>query len=818
MKAHNSHFLIRLYCKFKSENKGVTQTILISLFLYQTCLLFMSANGQNAHVNSPHVLYKRINVVENDFITGTFYNYYFLYYLAERDEKQPSLVVRLGQTESGKTIAEVFDAPPNMDYVPVQWQEDTVALVHGLTPTIRIVAVNGWWVNGRKINYDLDITVYGGIYAMWGAGYDPKFGESGWTTEILDGEPSVKITVRDPDSEGLPRWDLRQLLPRFHGRGYYRVNYAERKCESPLQVIESVSPEWPYVAAFGTFEQPVGYLSPPIVVDWEQARITHFAELVTVRNQNCSYSLYSIDPIEPETLNRPNFETPFAFYDLSGEGVGYPNLLLRTERFAAGDAWLNYPRPNPQDYLEVRYSWRNQVGDQLWDYKIDVLGSNPYNFETSIADNSVLIDAPDYENFPDWVVTNSWPVITFVDTEGNSYRSSEGLYDWSTRPVGRPLFRENSVLNPEQAYSNIRPGFRGQYYVGDPISARLYMSPVDYRLHLKGAQGGLWNLDDRWAIRLRDIEGNGYIDSWELTSLDERFIDDDIRVQDAQLPGSSHETILSSARLVDLGDHLLYSEGSRIILSESNQQPIIFETTPPTDKTSWKAFRAMVLPYESLRREPIAFREWIESFPGPTLTIEGALLNDLHIIDDIVHLILTVPEAAYTNGDLYIPAIQDLSAGKYLVTYNRRLKSWISEAAVPAQIRATLTPNFVRAFEPSQLTISVENLGNIDLRGRAFLRIGDEEPEHWDDLVLSGGDTYIKTISWTPDKPRNSLVELIIGDEIFPLGTIDVPAPPRALGISTFRLSVHAPNDLAIILLVTSFFASMSLWYAWRNP
>ncbi len=176
-------------------------------------------------------------------------------------------------------------------------------------------------------NFNLDIRVNGPVITLWASG-----GETGWAQFIAYGEPNAEIIVRDSDGDGLADWDWRTMLPEFSNRGDYRTTYAERKCDSPLQFDVDPFPTWPFVSGnvgYG-FEQLSGVFRPPIVVDWKGGRIEYFSEVVTLRNQNCSYGIHSIERVLPSQMNSPNFEVPFAFYDLSGVGAGYPNLILRT--------------------------------------------------------------------------------------------------------------------------------------------------------------------------------------------------------------------------------------------------------------------------------------------------------------------------------------------------------------------------------------------------------------------------------------------------------------------------------------------------------
>jgi len=355
---------------------------------------------------------------------------FLLYYLLNRGPERPSLVVHLTTRAADKVArAEVYQAPPELTYVPLTGRGRNLRVATG--PILSLEARGGWWVREGRVNYNLDVQVDGPVYAMWGGGYTPEEGFTRWTARVAPGEPAVRIRVRDPNEDGVPDWDWRSLLPKFIGNGYLRTNYPERKCESPLQQHRGLSPLWPFVAAKGHFEQPVGHLYPPIVMNWQQGKIVYFSEIVTARNQNCSYTIYSQFPLKPGRLNRLNFEHPFAFYDLSGEGQGHPNLILRTERFPAGDPYFVKNRLNPRDLMAVRYSWRHGVGDWRWDYKVEVLGFHPYEEETPIAGGEITVDAPSYEAFPAWVTERRWPVTTLftsrTPTTARAKASTTGL-------------------------------------------------------------------------------------------------------------------------------------------------------------------------------------------------------------------------------------------------------------------------------------------------------------------------------------------------------------------------------------------------------
>ena len=70
------------------------------------------------------------------------------------------------------------------------------------------------------------------------------------------------------------------------------------------------------------------------------------------------------------------------------------------------------------------------------------------------------------------------------------------------------------------AFTSIREGLRGEYRFGEPKRPELYFSPIDERLHLLGADGGRFNLGHGWVLRLANLVGGPYLDSWELDRSD----------------------------------------------------------------------------------------------------------------------------------------------------------------------------------------------------------------------------------------------------------------------------------------------------------
>lgn len=641
---------------------------------------------------------------------------YLLYYLPERGIEKPSLVVHLQKEEGAKVaIAKVYDANlTNRNYVSIKGVDDPeqFQLNKELTPRITIEALDGWWVRDGMVNYNLDIQTNGAMYAMWGAGYDPKRGEKGWASEQ---SIRIGIQVRDPNQTGFPQWDLRSLEQVFGRRGYYYSNYAERKCDTATEIDLGLSPLWPFVSKKGGFEQSVGQHRPPIVVDWETAQITHFSELVTVRNQNCSYSLYSINPLKPGELNQANFESPFAFYDLSGEGQGYPNLLLRTERFPKNDPWsmgiepkVQRGRRAPRDIEWIRYSWRNEVGDGFWDYKIEVLGFHPYTDETIIADGWASIDAPAYEAFPNWVIEKEWPVVTFIDTEGTPYRSNEGIYDWSPREVGIGYVFGWEDKSKPQAFETIGEGLRGEYRHQTSLQPKLYLSPIDQRLHLLGAEGGLWNLGKGEVIRLHNLDRDLYLDGWTREYL-----------PDMDEPSVLTEKGTVKEALYSFEGHLLYSSEDEVVIREVAYDPSIFEFLPPSDKATWQAFRKRLDSFLGERVGPTTLKSWFDHFPEEATTITNAQLSEVRHDSTGFGFILDLEDDYEVQGNRLFD-LNRLEVGQYEVSYDGQ---WhISPIRFsPLSIKVELSEPKKETDEPFLTKVQINYRGTREVKGLTFM-------------------------------------------------------------------------------------------------
>ena len=679
---------------------------------------------------------------------------YLLYYRRDLGVQKPGLIVHLVRIDnSSDALAEVFEAPPGKNYVPLKSIEQLPQIVAGLPPSVIIRAKGGWWSRNGLPNYNLDIQVNGPIQASWGGDL--------FSSLIKVGEPAVSIMVRDTDTDGIPDWDLRNVIPSFPGRGFIRSNYAQRKCDTPTTLDQGISPMWPYLSSAGGYEQLNASLRGPIVADWDSGKIIFFSELVSVRNQNCGYAFYALEPISTSQKNQPNFETPFAIYDLSGNGVGYPNMVIRAERYLARDPWM----PGlDRDYETIRYSWRNEVGDLEWDYKLEMLGFHTYASLTEIAGGLSIIDAPAYEFLPHWVIEKPWPVVTFVDAEWTQDRSSEGIYEWSPRELGDSYFLGRSSFPNPGAFSDIREGYRGEYRSDRSIPPELYVSPIDWRLHLRGAQAGLFNLGEGTYLREVNLDGGMFINGWI------RYFNPS--KTDLEQMSWSSSTDIEEA-LFAFEDYLLYIGPQGIELRKFPSDPEFLRTSPPGDNESWWTFRQQIEPYTSRRKDPDDLHHWLDEFPGKSLCISGAWIEQVRKTSDGFRFIIEL------QPDFKVWGYQDfglskLTPGKYLVEYSGNLNI---SPLTPPLIEIDINPGIdsLTVQEPNLIQMKLINHGLEDLNSSTLvLQVGNGiEFDEIDRLpvTLTSGKTVSLNASWQPKNSGpwviDARLESLNGSELF---------------------------------------------------
>lgn len=731
---------------------------------------------------------------------------YLEYYLKSRGPTHLALVVRLVNTAQ-KTQAWVYQALPKRHYVHLN---DL-----GPVPSMVMKALGGWWVRRGITNYNLDIQVNGPISAMWGA-------TKTYLKETGPTEPLVKI-VTHANQQGLPIWDARWLLPPFPNQGFIRFSYAQTECVGPRQILPSPSPAWPYVAYTGGILQGNGTFAPPIVVNWKASRIAFVSEIVPVRGQACSYDFYSKTPVQIGTINTPSFESPWGFYNLSHASTPYANLIVHTFSHYAGEPGVVPPTygalyggaPTVPALENIRYSWADHPGNQALNFKVDLYGSFPYHQTVKLMGGKLRVKAPSYQNYPTWVMDKQWPVQVFVQALPGGEVTSEGIYDWPAASVGLAYALGLTSHPKVGGFSAITAGYRGEYRVGPSRPVKLYVSPVDGRIHLLYAQRGLWALANGAEMTEANLNHGPYIDQWTYkVPLYDHSPASLFRGREwvTGVPVLPHILGFQVVTRMDAlpGGYYVLTSPHGLTITRGPYRPTAGTLTPPTTHATWKAFTNAVRPWLT-GKNPVQMGTWIQGI-GTPVTIQGGRVMDLSASTQTFQMALKIPPGWSLGA---VPGLsQKLSAGMWVLRWSgRHLTAEKGTAALPVPRINTVR---LRQSAPGLVTVTVKNSGTLPWAGWVSLQWGGRTVSHrW--VSVLGQAAWTGGLRWTPSGSGKGLLAVQAGRKSVAVQTTiprwTRPSPLHLIGLS---YSDGPIVGWSLELLLYGLLATTIIW-AWRR-
>ena len=699
------------------------------------------------------------------------------------DTDAPALIVEFSRTGT-TVVAKIFD-DVNLDGRVGRndrYRRDSSMNGDVDWPTITLTSLDGFWRDESVASFNLDMIVDGDAYT----GVNSAYASRGQT----DGQIDALYQLRDPSRRGYPEYLIVQGYPVRETRTDQKTVVIVNKGTPDAPITDSLF--WMHLGEITARDKPYGKSPSPIQVDWSKRRITQIMGWIAGRANDDIWFVGSSVRVVPGETIWANFENPFNMYDIAADDDGIPELTIRLENHPANDILgLRFPTQL------VRYSW-DQDNNQSWDYSLFLIGRHTINQVVRVGDVS-LYSLP-WESAPRWVIGQPWDALGFVSVERKEpYWSSEGIYEFQTLPMHElrnQYVSGRSERPPEEQFSRLAPGFRGEYRFAWQDRARVYISPVDRKLHLKGAEAGIWNIDDRTEIRYADRDGDGYLDEWIYTE----------RAGSAE--GEDHEGDLPliERRLNRSGSHLIYSDNTQVIIRQVTVPPSVFESDPPTDHDEWQALGDR-LKANQLDVEPGDFLSLLRQFDGPETRIDGATSRDYRAIGNHgFHLTLALSPSARFEGTPVLP-IDGLEAGAaYVIT-----RANDGEIAVrpysPYAMRGTITvaPALnVREQQPIRVTVRNEGTqtlpdGNLVIRAwqgnGAPLTSGTiigVEP-----VATLGLDSSTVTVQWAPPEPGVWHIDAAIEiehREPIPLGSVTVTALPRTppTGWDVLRASTTA--------------------------
>ncbi len=658
-----------------------------------------------------------------------------------------------------------------------------VKVTESAFPTVRVETRGGWLRADGKLQGNLTFYLDGVV---------PE-GLTWQYPDIIkgqlknDGSPDFAIEAVDSDGDGNLDYQLLRLLQPFSDLwGLYRACLSVRVGHGVTSLPEGYL-FWPLLDQPG-HKWGGNYLdSPPTIsVDWDRAKIVNAG----TRGYPIESGWHLTDSryIDKRALTSPSFENPMAYYDLAGNKDGLPELHIRVA-FMLPDDFCFYPARCGRPVEEVRYSWKQYASNDItFDFKLGLAGMHP--IEETVAFPDFAVRTVPYEQLPTWVTGRSWDFATFVAAEKGAYRSTEGIYEWG--PLGGDnrlgYLLGKQTTPPDFAPESLRPGTRGEYSYGLMRQPRLYLSAVDRKLHLVGAEEGFWRLDGRRMIAYRSLDGER-VGSWQLW-------------EDGTL----------TRVLYRLAGGLVYADGVGVRIARSAGPDALWEVAPPTNRDEWQLLG------DQLRADAPSFSPddvaaMYDRLRGESVLLSGARIRDLRPIPGGFRFVMDLPKETRLEGVLPVRGLAG-QPGSYLVSYDGA--EFAAEPLTPPSLSARFVEGADRvAGERAEYRVAVTNSGMEDAKA-AVVTFSAASAEGETDLpalssstvaVLGGGRTSA-SLQWAPPLPGEWILRAVVS-----CGTDEGGNAVGECAVARLRVSALGTPGYSLLGLL-SFDGSLLFWAA----
>ncbi|NTW03828.1 MAG: hypothetical protein HGA19_21565, partial [Oscillochloris sp.] len=516
-----------------------------------------------------------------------------------------------------------------------------------------------------------------------------------------------------------------------------------------------------------------------------------------------------------------SFESPFAFYRFDPSAGQYPNLVIRSDIWPASTTFgAAVPLTNR---TSLRMTWTG-ANAQVWHYSLSV--SANHMPESNILIGDIPVHAVSYDRLPHWLTEQEWKAVTFVESIDGEI-GSEGIYDYSVEdhyaltywingripqpPINydMPFIAYKTDIDPRR----LKVGIRGEYSVVYNRKPTLYMSPIDNRVHLLYAQGGVWNLGNREALRVKNSTGGPYVDTWTRERL---------------TPPSPQE---SWPRIVHgIGVEAIYQRDRFLIYSGPDgvelhrlDAPLAQDTiAPPSDAARWRAFLNRVAQTTAAPRDPHNLRSWLGSVASTVQQIPAASVIDVAPLASGMRLIIDLPAQA-SNGSLL--NLAGLKPGKYVIFYDGALHI---EPLDPPRVAVHVASSAPKQIALNRVEVSLDNHGNGDLANMTteLWAAADGQPSQLvitTTLRLPAHSLQQTSFDWAPLTPGPwQLTARVVSanTELAAASTVVVVSPTVAADAEHLLAAREGLSGLltlatlALIVILTT----GSLWVIWMRP
>ncbi len=665
----------------------------------------------------------------------------------------PYLVIRYA-IEEGHHVAYVYDDMNRDGRVHYEVRGDQIHLTEPhwrLRVTAREPGVGWRQANGRP-NWNLDVEA-ASAYQLEGTDADVGLLDAAPTTQHsggdLSGKSWISIRIWDTDQDGIPDIELDNVSLEGLGKDAVIVNENPRLPLTPdrnfplLNTLIQVNPDEAHIRA-----------------------LSHEKFIPTRTNEQGYFIYFHRDEADLTSPTEPRFgwENPFAYYDLVGTHPGWPSLAIRmvSDVAAKGTGYYN----------EARYTWTDHTHGA--DYRVLLIGAHPYN-QVNAYPFFPIAHVP-WKDLPEWVMSRSWLGALFAEDEVGRYRNQlgEDVYsngEWETFVRDRLLHHNLDVTVPPYLPANL--GIREEYSLQFNRQPRVYVDPVDYRLHLYGATHGIviysaprsagpggadFTIEQLRSgraptssrVEYDDVDGDGYVDQW-------LWFKDDVL----------------SAGLYRAGGQLVYSDASGTFLKPLPPADATAPVPVPPPRTSdeWRALHRALQPLTETRRRLDDLRAIFDAVPGAPHVLSGGRVSAFHptargfdLIVDLVDASALPPWLTWSGPG------QPKGGGRFRLSYN---STFTLSAPSPPRLEADPTGIGLTGDSPTQgereeVTLLLRNSGDEDALD-ATIALFDQDEARVDSphrVDVPAHEAVPIKLSWTPRVPgRHQLAMALALDE-----------------------------------------------------
>ncbi len=713
--------------------------------------------------------------------------------------------------EEGHTTAYVYDDRDGDGQVKFERIGTFVRILESPYWTGRIISNSNWFLPDGRLNLNVHMQLDGPIPTLDRA---PLY----YIRDYMKHDGVADVEFEEvAGSDGIARYALRRLIAPspadweferawlWSNEGYDPTSLSEQAFFPFLPI--PISPQDPRYVNLRYFDLP-----PNISVDWLKGKI--FAVKLDGYPIGYGYHFNDNDSIVKGKVNDVSFESPQAYYDLANDHDGFADLHIRFFTRPPNDPRMWY-LPNTDDipWQSISYDWNLFNPEALrWDFKIGVAGNQEINSVVHFPDFAVR--TVPFKELPYWVTNHEWKLTTFVAREGDGYESAEGIYEWQTDTGDDPEMKPERALEardatfgymlgvtdhpPTEYFQTTRLGFRAERHFAGSIRPYLYFSPLDHKLHLQGAEDGIWTIDDTHLIRYDNLNDDAYLDRW-----------------------SYFENSRLKREFYWAGTYLIYAGENGVWLKRAKVPPSLFETVPPRNHEEWLAQRQM-LNTDPPDFAPEDFKAMLKQFPGLDWQLEGAAIRDFRLEGKGFRFVLELQPGFRVTGNGG-PDLDDLSSGTYVVNYQN---SFIIEPVSPAKPLVALLPVALTQWQLNSLPIKIWNDGLEDLP-LATLELWATSPNGTTSIVadqtveLLAQKSSTVQVMWAPPssggwvltpKIRQSDGRLTSGNPV----SIMVAGSANENPFNAVFASA-SPRRLPVILLGLIILASLTALVFWRS-